>query len=85
MELAVVKVRQEEVKEQLLPADLRIYEDTLRRFPHNPVALMRNCTCRGCNIEIPMVRARHINEAKKLYRCDSCGRVLINSSVLNQN
>ena len=77
LELAAVRIKQEELKERLEPAALRIYEDTLRRFPMNPVALMKNCTCSGCNIEIPMVLARHIKEGKKLYRCDSCGRLLI--------
>ena len=77
LELAAIRIKQEELKERLEPAALRIYEDTLRRFPMNPVSLMKDGSCSGCNIEVPMVLARHIKEGKILYRCDSCGRLLI--------
>ncbi len=79
LELAAIRIKQEEVKERLEPAALRIYQDTQKRFKMNPVALMKSNSCTGCNIEIPMVLARQIKEGKILYRCDNCGRILINS------
>jgi len=77
LELAALSVKMEQVRERLDPEALRFYQDTLKRFPLNPVAVMRGESCSGCNIEIPMVLARRIREGKILYRCDNCGRILI--------
>lgn len=76
--LAELKLKREEIEEQLCPETLRLYTETEKRFPRNAVAKIKRGTCSGCHISIPSVLVLRIKEGKALQRCDNCGRILIN-------
>jgi predicted nucleic acid-binding Zn-ribbon protein len=69
--------KQIKIKEKFNPEVLSIFMETAKRFPANPVALLKGQICSGCHISIPSVLQIRIMEAKKLHICDSCGRILI--------
>ncbi|PKM89772.1 MAG: hypothetical protein CVU87_04410 [Firmicutes bacterium HGW-Firmicutes-12] len=76
-DLVSILEKQKKIKEMFKPEVLSIYIETTKRFPSNPVALLKGQICSGCNISIPSVLQVRIKEAKKLHICDSCGRILI--------
>lgn len=77
LKLAEITIKEEELREKLGPEVLKKFTDTEKRFPLNPVAIMKGGICTGCRISVPSVLALKIREGKNLYRCDSCGRLLI--------
>lgn len=78
VELVKIQLKEEEVTEKLKPEVLRLYKETERRYPLNPVALMKGGNCSGCHISIPSMLAMRVREGKVLCYCDNCGRILIN-------
>lgn len=75
--IAENQLRQNKIKENLKPETIKLLTETIRRFPTDPVAILRTGICSGCHISIPSVLSIHILEGKKIHRCDSCGRILI--------
>lgn len=77
LKLAEITIKEEELRERLAPEVLKKFADTEKRFPYNPVAVMKGGICSGCHISVPSVLAIKIRESKTINRCDSCGRLLI--------
>lgn len=71
------KIKQEEIKEEMKPETLRVFEESLKRFPLNPVAVLKNGSCMGCHIGISDTLARTVKEGKTLCHCDNCGRIIV--------
>lgn len=78
MELMNIQLKEEEIQEKLQPETIRLFKETEKRYPLNPVAVMKGGNCSGCYIAIPSMLAMRVREGKTLCRCDSCGRILIN-------
>lgn len=77
LKLAEITIKEEEIREKLSPEVLKKFAETEKRFPQNPVALMKGGTCTGCHISVPSILAMKIRDGKTLQRCDSCGRLLV--------
>lgn len=41
-----------------------------------PMALIKNGTCTGCNMNISIILLKNIKENAKIYLCENCGRIL---------
>jgi len=78
LKLAENRLGQERLREELAPEILRLFTETERRYPRNPIAAMKAGSCTGCHISIPAMLVSRVREGKSLYRCESCGRILIN-------
>lgn len=75
---AEIQLREDEVISRLDPEYLRVFRETVRRYPANPVALFRGGNCSGCRISVPSFLAMQIRESKTICYCDNCGRILVN-------
>lgn len=75
--LAENQQKQNDIKEKFKPETLKLFSETVKKFPTNPVAVLRSGVCSGCHISVPSVLMVYIMEKKSLHRCDSCGRILI--------
>lgn len=42
----------------------------------NPVALVENDQCQGCNMSLPSLTLSKLKEQKELVECENCGRIL---------
>lgn len=69
--------KQNIIKEKFKPETLKLFSETVKKYPTDPVALLRSGICSGCHISVPSVLMVYIMEKKSLHRCDSCGRILI--------
>lgn len=62
---------QEIVDKKYLLDYKRIQEDIKK-----PIALIKNGTCTGCNMNISIILLKNIKENAKIYLCENCGRIL---------
>ena len=86
LKLADNMLKQEALQEDLTPETLRLFTEAKKRYPKNPVAMMKGGSCSGCHISVPAILITHVREGKKLNYCDSCGRILIRAiPAANQN
>lgn len=69
---------QAQFKQMLKPEHLNLLEETIKRFPSSPIAVLTGETCSGCHISLPTILLSNIREGKRFYRCDNCGRIIIN-------
>lgn len=68
----------EEVKAlepSLDPALLAKYKQ-IKKNRVNPVALVENNQCQGCNMSLPSLTLSKLKEQKELVECENCGRIL---------
>ena len=42
----------------------------------NPIALVQNNQCQGCNMSLPSLTLSKLKEQKELVECENCGRIL---------
>jgi predicted nucleic acid-binding Zn-ribbon protein len=65
-------------KQQLVsisPQALKAYEGAKRHAGPTAVVLLINGRCRGCQVTVPAMLAKSVNEGQ-MATCDSCGRLL---------
>lgn len=65
------------VKEKLTPEMISLYTETEKRIPNNPVAVLQGEICSGCRISMSSSLMSRIKEGKKLYKCENCGRIIV--------
>lgn len=65
------------VKKKLNPEMLKLYTDTEKRIPHNPLAVLQGEICSGCRISISSSLMAGIKEGKRFYQCENCGRIIV--------
>jgi len=71
------RLNQEKIRDMLKPDVLNIFQEVEKKFPGNPVAVVKAGACSGCHIAMPSVLIGRIREGGKIYRCENCGRILI--------
>jgi predicted nucleic acid-binding Zn-ribbon protein len=57
------------------PALLKAYTDLAQKKNGSAVAGLRDTTCQGCRLTIPVHKVKDAREGKLIY-CDNCGRIL---------
>ncbi|MCR4443236.1 MAG: C4-type zinc ribbon domain-containing protein [Peptococcaceae bacterium] len=78
LKLAENRLKQEKIREKLKPEVLSFFQEVEKKFPGNPVAVVKGGACSGCHIAMPSILVGRIREGGKIYRCENCGRILIN-------
>jgi len=53
--------------------------NAIRRNKKTGIAEVRDSTCSGCNILIPIISMDKLNNQKEIAYCESCGRILCKS------
>lgn len=79
LELTQLVLKQEDIKEQLQPEALKLFERIQSKYPLNPIAIMKKGSCSGCHMSIPSIQAMEVKQGKKLCLCDNCQRILISN------
>jgi len=82
-ELDAAKEDIEEAKNKVLEAGKKVDKDLLERYSKvrkhrtNPVALVIDDKCSGCNMELPYLTLSRIKENNDIIvECENCGRIL---------
>lgn len=57
------------------PALLKKYK-TIKKNRVNPIALVENDQCQGCNMSLPSLTLSKLKDKKELVECENCGRIL---------
>ena len=77
LKIAEIESLEENALENLTAEELQIYQQAVRKFPQNPVAVYHGGICTACRISIPTYLAMQVKEGKSICYCDNCGRILI--------
>ncbi len=68
-----------------LDDDIRnLYERINSSYEGEAIAIVRKGNCSGCYTSIPPQREIEIKMATQLFTCQSCGRILIDESLVSQ-
>ena len=60
-----------------------LYNRINNSFKGEAIAIVRKENCSGCFNSIPPQRVIEIRSAQKIFTCQSCGRILIDDSLIN--
>lgn len=77
LQLAENQLHEEETISQLNKEYLDAYKQMERKFPLNPVAVLKGDTCSCCNLSISALLKKDLKEDQKVCYCENCGRILV--------
>ena len=75
-EYDALKVEARAAAEGISPEILEEYA-RIKGFRPNPVAILKESRCNGCNMQLPAGVAVQITKGDHLVTCENCGRILI--------
>ena len=75
-QLEELRRKADEAAKKLDPALLAKYR-AIKKTLKDPVAVISDSKCSGCNMQLPSGNLAAIKAASKAYECDNCGRILI--------
>ena len=61
---------------KISPVLMRKYDNWRKRRGSSLVAVIHGQTCGGCHLTLPLQLINEVREKKKIYTCNSCGRIL---------
>lgn len=68
-------------KSEGIPADLMAEYNSVKKHTAPPMARLVNGACSGCNTSQPSALLRKIEDGIGIVECETCGRMLIKSSL----
>jgi predicted nucleic acid-binding Zn-ribbon protein len=77
--------KKEQLEQKLDENNKTLYNRINRTYKGEAVGVVRNGNCSGCFNSIPPQREIEIRTAEKIFTCQSCGRILIDENLVNQN
>ncbi|MBN2572319.1 MAG: hypothetical protein JXA68_09345 [Ignavibacteriales bacterium] len=83
-EEAIFLEKRKAVAERVKKNDLNTYTRIRKACDGVAVAVVFRKACTGCNNVVPPQRQLEIKQNKKLYTCESCGRLLISEEIANE-
>lgn len=85
-ELEEVKLKDK--REQIVPKvrkqDYNVYMRIRKALRGKAVVIVNRSACSGCHNVVPSQRQIEIRQNKKLYTCESCGRILVSNEVSDE-
>ena len=75
-ELVRIDEKRKDISTRIDPKLLTLFNRTLKASGGLAVAPVVNCTCKGCNINIPPQKFIEIQQGETLYFCQQCHRIL---------
>jgi len=64
---------------------VNLYERINKTYTGEAIAILRNENCSGCFNSIPPQKAIEIKMANQIFVCQTCGRILIDESIVPEN
>jgi uncharacterized protein len=71
-----LKVAREQLRAQIAPADLQVYDDLFRTKKNRAVAHLKNTSCSACGFAVPSGLASRAKLGELVF-CANCGRILV--------
>ncbi len=76
--------KREDIASKIKKADLNTYMRIRKACGGKAVATVSRGACTGCHNVVPPQRQLEIRANKRLFTCESCGRLLISSAVVDE-
>jgi predicted nucleic acid-binding Zn-ribbon protein len=74
--VAALEQNREPVVAQLDPASIGMYEELRKTKQGRAVAKVKQSTCQGCRISLPVSDQQRARIGQELAKCSNCGRIL---------
>lgn len=85
-ELEEIKLRDK--REQIVPKvkkqDYNVYMRIRKALKGKAVVIVNRSACSGCHNVVPPQRQIEIRQNKRVYTCESCGRILVSNEVSDE-
>lgn len=75
-EKLVLEQKVKEARSKIEPNILEEY-DRIKGFRENPVAVLENNKCKGCNMQLPASVTSEVLKGTKIVTCENCRRILV--------
>lgn len=75
-ELEEIRRKTKEAAEKIPVALMKKYE-SIKKTLKDPVAVIEDGKCSGCNMQLPSGNLAAIKNSDKIHECDNCGRILM--------
>jgi predicted nucleic acid-binding Zn-ribbon protein len=75
--------RRKDLTQKIDPENLSLYERINSSYRGEAVAVVRKGNCSGCFNSLPPQREIEIRMAKRIFTCESCGRILIDETLVD--
>lgn len=62
---------------KMIPPEILSEYKRIKGFRSNPVAVLEDSRCNGCNMQLPAGVAAQIAKGDRIVTCENCGRILI--------
>jgi hypothetical protein len=76
--------KREKVKNKVKKPDYNTYMRIRKALNGKAVVTLTRAACSGCHNVVPPQRQIEIRSNKKLYSCESCGRILVSPDVAEE-
>jgi predicted nucleic acid-binding Zn-ribbon protein len=76
--------RRKDIVKKIDPENLSLYERINGSFRGEAVAVVRKGNCSGCFNSLPPQREIEIRMARRIFTCESCGRILIDETLVDK-
>ncbi|MGB9697493.1 MAG: zinc ribbon domain-containing protein [Ignavibacteria bacterium] len=76
--------RRKNIAQKIDPENLSLYERINSSYRGEGVAVVRKGNCSGCFNSLPPQREIEIRMAKRIFTCESCGRILIDETLVDK-
>ncbi len=74
--LEKLTAQREQLRTQIAPADLQVYDDLARAKKGRPVATIKGVSCSACGFQVPSGVASRTKMGELAF-CTNCGRILV--------
>lgn len=76
--------KRKNITEKIDPENLSLYERINKSYRGEGVAVVRKGNCSGCFNSLPPQREIEIRMARRIFTCESCGRILIDETLVDK-
>jgi len=80
-EEAKLKEKREKIAGSVRKSDYNTYMRIRKALGGQAIATINRAACSGCHNVVPPQRQLEIRQSKRLYSCESCGRILVSPEI----
>jgi len=81
IEEAKLREKREKIASQVKKADYSVYMRIRKALKGKAIVTINRSACSGCHNIIPSQRQIELRQNRRLFTCESCGRILVSPEV----
>lgn len=84
IEEARLREKRERIAAQIPKPDYKVYMRIRKALKGKAIVTINRSACSGCHNIVPSQRQIELRQNKRLFTCESCGRILVSAEVAEE-